>query len=163
MKKINFLVLVAVAALAISFTACKSKPKDADIKAAVEKALSADGMDGMIKGSSVTVEKGVATISGECKDAECKASCEKAVAAIKGVKSVVNNCTVMPPIEVAADDPLTKSVMDAIKSFSGVTANVKDGIVSLGGAIKKADLQKLMMALNALKPKKIETAGLTKN
>jgi hyperosmotically inducible periplasmic protein len=160
MKKTASFLLVAVAALAISFTSCKSKPKDADIKAAIEKALAADPMS---VGTTVSVEKGVATLSGVCKDDMCKAACEKAVAAIKGVKSVVNNCTVAPPVEIAADDPLTKAVTDAIKSFSGVTASVKDGIVTLGGSIAKADLQKLMMALNALKPKKIDAAGLTKN
>ena len=37
-KHLTPLLLVLVAALAISFTACKSKPKDADIKAAIEKA-----------------------------------------------------------------------------------------------------------------------------
>lgn len=151
--------MMAVAALTLSFTACKSKPKDADIKVAIEKALAADPM---AVGTTVSVEKGVATLSGECKDDMCKAACEKAVAAVKGVKSVVNNCTVAPKVEVTADDPLTTAVNDAIKSFSGVTASVKDGIVTLGGAIAKADLQKLMMALNALKPKKIDAAGLTK-
>jgi hyperosmotically inducible periplasmic protein len=159
MKKTVSFLMMAVAALTLSFTACKSKPKDADIKTAIEKVLAADPM---AAGTTVTVEKGVATISGECKDDMCKAACEKAVAAVKGVKSVVNNCTVAPKVEVTADDPLTTAVNDAIKSFSGVTASVKDGIVTLGGAIAKADLQKLMMALNALKPKKIDAAGLTK-
>jgi hyperosmotically inducible periplasmic protein len=159
MKKTVSFLMMAVAALTLSFTACKSKPKDADIKTAIEKVLAADPM---AAGTTVSVEKGVATISGECKDDMCKAACEKAVAAVKGVKSVVNNCTVAPKVEVTADDPLTTAVNDAIKSFTGVTASVKDGIVTLGGAIAKADLQKLMMALNALKPKKIDAAGLTK-
>ena len=37
-----------------------------------------------------------------------------------------------------------------------VKTEVKDGIVWLSGEIKKADLPKLMMVLNSLKPKKIE-------
>jgi hyperosmotically inducible periplasmic protein len=162
MKKTASFLLIAVAALAISFTACKSKPKDADIKTAVEKILAADEMS---KGTTVAVDKGVVTITGECKDDMCKQHCGQMVtdAKIKGVKEVVNNCTVAPKVEVTADDPLTTAVNDAIKSFSGVTASVKDGIITLGGSIKKADLQKLMMALNALKPKKVETVGLTKN
>ncbi len=160
MKKSASLILVAVVALAISFTACKSKPKDADIKANIEKALAADPMSA---GTTVSVEKGVATLSGTCKDEMCKTQCAETVKGIKGVKEVVNNCTVAAAVEVTADDPLTTAVNDAIKSFSGVTASVKEGIITLGGAIKKADLQKLMMALNALKPKKIDAAGLTKN
>ncbi|MFM2338200.1 MAG: hypothetical protein RL115_1393 [Bacteroidota bacterium] len=160
MKKTVSILMMAVAVLTLSLTACKSKPKDADIKAAVEKTLAADPMSA---GTTVAVEKGVVTLTGQCKDDLCKAACEKAVAAVKGVKSVVNNCTVAPKVEVTADDPLTTAVNDAIKSFSGVTASVKEGVITLGGAIAKADLQKLMMALNALKPKKIDAAGLNKN
>lgn len=151
--------MMAVVALSLSFTACKSKPKDADIKAAVEKALAADPMSA---GTTVSVEKGVATISGVCKDDACKAHCGELVKGVKGVKEVVNNCTVAPPVVITADDSLTTAVNDAIKSFAGVTATVKDGVITLGGSIAKADLQKLMMALNALKPKKIDAAGLTK-
>jgi osmotically-inducible protein OsmY len=161
MKRTFQFMLVAIAVLAISFTSCKSKPKDADIKAAVEKILAADPM---MAGTSVSVEKGVATISGVCKDDACKAACEKAVAAVKGVKSVVNNCEVAPPpppVEIVADDPLTQAVTDALKAFPGVSATVKDGIISLTGSIAKADRQKLMMVLQALKPKKVDPAGLT--
>jgi hypothetical protein len=161
MKRTFKFMLIAVAAMAIGFTSCKKKMKDADIKTAVEKVLAADEM---MKGTSVSVEKGVATITGMCKDDMCKATCEKAVAAVKGVKSVVNNCTVAPPpmpVEVSADDPLMQAVTDALKAFPGVSATVKDGIISLTGSIAKADRQKLMMALQALKPKKVDPAGLT--
>ena len=150
--------MIAIAALTISFTSCKKKPKDADVKAAIEKVIAADPM---MTGTTVAVEKGVATISGVCKDDMCKAACEKAVAAVKGVKSVVNNCTVAPPVVIAADDPLTQAVTDALKAFPGVSATVKDGIISLTGSIAKADRQKLMMVLQALKPKKVDPAGLT--
>jgi hyperosmotically inducible periplasmic protein len=160
MKRVSIL-MIAIAALTISFTSCKKKPKDADVKAAIEKVITADPM---MTGTTVSVEKGVATISGVCKDDLCKAACEKAVAAVKGVKSVVNNCTVAPafvPPVITADDPLTTAVKDALKAFPGVSATVKDGIISLTGSIAKADRQKLMMALQALKPKKVEPAGLT--
>lgn len=149
--------LALAVALAIGFTGCK--PKDADIKTAIETKMKAD--PDMAR-TTVEVKDGVATISGECKDEACKAKCEAAVKDVKGVKSVVNNCTVAPPPVVftppviAADDPLTKSVTDAIKDLSTVKADVKDGIVTLTGEIKKDALPKLMMALNALKPKKIE-------
>jgi hyperosmotically inducible periplasmic protein len=163
MKKLltSFLV-VAIAATAISLTSCKKKAKDADIKAAIETVLKADPM---AAGTMVDVKDGIATISGECKDDMCKASCEKMVAAVKGVKSVVNNCTIAPPpapVVIAADDPLIKAVNDALTAFPGVSANVKDGIISLTGEIKKADLQKLMMVLQALKPKKVDPSALVK-
>lgn len=163
MKKLltAFLVL-AISASAISLSSCKKKLKDADIKAAIETALKADPM---AAGTMVDVKDGVATISGECKDDMCKAACEKMVTAVKGVKSVVNNCTVAPPpapVEIAADDPLTQAVKDALTAFPGVTATVKDGIISLAGEIKKADLQKLMMVLQGLKPKKVDPSALVK-
>jgi osmotically-inducible protein OsmY len=109
----------------------------------------------------VSVEKGVATISGECKDDMCKAHCAELITKIKGVKSVVNNCTVAPPVVISADDPLTKAVTDALTAFPGVSATVKDGIISLTGQIAKADRQKLMMVLQALKPKKVDPSALT--
>jgi osmotically-inducible protein OsmY len=84
------------------------------------------------------------------------------IAKVKGVKQVVNNCTVAPPptapapVVIAADDPLAKGVTDAIKDYPGVKADVKDGVVTLTGDIKRAELQKLMEALHTLKPKKID-------
>ena len=162
MKKISTsILLMATIAVAISFTACKKKVSDADVKAAIETAMKADPM---AMGTMVTVDKGVATITGECKDDACKAHCAELVKGIKGVKSVVNNCTVavmVPPV-IVADDPLTKSVTDALKDFPGVIATIKDGIVTLTGEISRDKLQKLMMGLQALHPKKIESAGLVK-
>jgi hypothetical protein len=60
------------------------------------------------------------------------------------------------PVVIAADDPLSKGVTDAIKDYPGVKADVKDGVVTLTGDIKRAELQKLMMSLHTLKPKKID-------
>ena len=73
---------------------------------------------------------------------------------------MTNNISVAPapqaPVEVTADDPLRTSVNDAIKDHPGVTASINDGVITLTGEIKKADLPTLMQKLNALKPKKIE-------
>jgi osmotically-inducible protein OsmY len=159
MKKVlKPILLMGVFALAISFNACKKKMKDADIKAAIETALKADPT---AANTTVSVEKGVATISGECKDEMCKTNCAELVSKIKGVKSVVNNCSVAPPIVIAADDPLTTAVTDALTAFPGVSATVKDGIITLTGQIAKADRQKLMMVLQGLKPKKVDPSALT--
>lgn len=160
-KLLTSLLAVAILTSTISLTSCKQKMTDAEIKANVETALKADPMS---MGTMVAVNDGVATITGECKDDMCKASCEKTVAGVKGVKSVVNNCTIMAPMAppvIAADDPLTTSVNDALTAFPGVTATVNDGTVSLMGQISKADRQKLMMAIQALKPKKVDASGLT--
>jgi osmotically-inducible protein OsmY len=157
--KVTKVLAVMMIALAVGFVSCK--PKDADIKTAVEQAISAipDA-----SGATIEVKDGVATISGEFKDDAAKLAAETAAKAVKGVKSVVNNGSITPPpapvvtapVEVSADAALISSVADAIKDFTTVKADVKDGVVTLTGEIQKTSLPKLMMALNALKPKKVE-------
>ncbi|MEP6712442.1 MAG: BON domain-containing protein [Ferruginibacter sp.] len=153
LKVLPALVLIA----AVSFTGCK--PKDADIKTAIEKSLKEDPST---SGVLVMVNDGVATLSGEVKDETAKSSSAAKAGAVKDVKSVVNNTTVAvptpppAPVVIAADDPLMASVRNATKDFPTVTASVADGIITLNGSIAKASLSKLMMALNGLHPKKIE-------
>lgn len=70
--------------------------------------------------------------------------------------SAVADTTAKPaPVVVASDDELIKNTKDATKDFPGVTAEVKDGEINLTGDITRENLQKLMMSLNALHPKKI--------
>jgi hypothetical protein len=156
MKLANVLMATAIVATA-GFTSCK--PKDADIKSAIEKKISATPE---MAGTTVDVKDGVATLSGNCKDDACKQMCEKEVTTIKGVKSVVNNCTVTPPppppapVVINVDEQLIKAVADAVKDFPTVKTAVKEGVITLTGTIKKEGLQKLMPALQSLKPKKVE-------
>lgn len=156
------MLLVAITALAISFTACKSKPKDADIKVAVETALAADPM---AAGMTVSVEKGVATLSGECKDELCKASCEKIAQGVKGVKSIVNNCTIAapaPPPTVATTDVsvLDQGLMDALKDQAGLKGSVVNGKIVLTGEIAKAKWAMVKQTLDKLKPAGYDLTGL---
>ena len=150
-------VLMAVAVLAtLIFVSCK--PKDADIKATIEAAIKADPM---LTGAMVDVKDGVATVTGEMKDDACKALCEKTIGAIKGVKSVVNSCTITPPVvftppastEVSVTDPkLQDAVKAIIKDIPGITIggfSVK-GVI-LNGDISKANNMKLRQALAAAK------------
>jgi len=46
--------------------------------------------------------------------------------------------------------------MDATKDFPTVKSSVKDGVITLTGEIKRADLKKLITTLHSLKPKKID-------
>lgn len=147
------LLISAIALLGTAFVGCKKKAKDADIKAAIETALKGDPM---AANTMVDVKDGVATLTGECKDEMCKSHCGDLVKGIKGVKEVVNNCTVAPPpvvpvITDVAADALSKAVADALKDAPGVAGTVKDQILTLTGEISKDKVQKLMMALNALK------------
>lgn len=155
--KISKLLMGLTLVLAIGFTSCK--PKDADIKKNVETAISTNPDAGSVV---VTVDKGVATLTGEVKDEATRASVEAAAKGVKGVTSVVNNTTppapqvVEAPI-IAPTDALTAGVKDATKDFPTVNATVDaEGVVTLTGELAKNKLVTLMQALNTLKPKKIE-------
>lgn len=154
------MLMMSVFALAIGFNACKGKVKDADIKTAIETALKADPM---AANTTVSVEKGVATISGECKDDLCKTHCAELVKGIKGVKNVVNNCTVAAaemPVINADDEALTKGLADALKDVPGVQSSIKDGKIVLTGEIAKAKWMVLKQLLDKLKSKGYDLAGL---
>ncbi len=157
---IQRLAFVLSAVVIVSLSACKSGPKDADIEKAVTEKLAAVSAD--VADAGATVKDGVVTLTGQFRDAASKAAFETTVTSIPGVKSVVNNTTVAPPppapapVEIAADDPLIKGAADATKDFPGVKAEVKDGVITLTGEIKRSSLPTLMQSLNTLKPKKIE-------
>lgn len=143
--------------VATTFTACK--PKDVDIEKNVTTAIAA------YPGVSVSVKDGVATLTGEVTDEASKTAAQTAAAAVKGVKSVTNNLTLPPPppppapVVINPDETLqnsAKEVIAALPSAKGVTATVKEGVVTLTGTIKKADLPGLIQKLNEIKPKKVE-------
>ncbi len=148
MKSMLALVLVC----SIAFVSCK--PKDADVQKKAETSIKANPDAANVM---VTVNDGVATLTGEVKDEATRAAVEDA-AKKAGAKSVVNNTTVYvaPAPIIAQDDPLMASVKDATKDYPTVTATVNDGVITLTGSIEKSRLQKLMMALNGLRPKKID-------
>jgi len=156
-KKIMKMLALPTFILFVSLAACNSKPKDADVKTSVDNAIAANSD---LSGTYTDVKDGVVTLSGQVKDEAAKSSAETIASGVKGVKSVTNNLTVAPPpaapVEITADDPLKASVDNTIKAYPGVAATVNDGVITLTGQIKKADLQNLMKALNTLKPKKIE-------
>jgi hyperosmotically inducible periplasmic protein len=154
-SKIKRVLLGLVLVTAVTITGCG--PKDVDIEKNSTAAISA------YPGVSVSVKDGVATLTGEVSNESTKASIENSVKSVKGVKSVSNNLTVMPPatsapVEINPDATLQQSVSTIISSMNltKVQATVKDGVVTLNGEIKKADLPTLMQKLNEIKPKKIE-------
>ena len=150
MKIFKSLAFVALL-LTIGITGCK--PKDADIKAAVEKSFSDQAS---LAGTTVEVTDGVVTLGGEVPDEAARSLAETTAKSVKGVKSVNNNTTPPAPVVIAGDDVLSKNVMDAVKDYPTVVATVNDGVVTLTGEIQKASLQKLMMSLSALNPKQVD-------
>lgn len=154
MKKTSFLSMLALTLLiAVGVTSCK--PKDADILKAVQTAIVANPD---AAGVTATVEKGVVTLAGEVKDEATSVTINALAAGVKDVKSVVNNLTVVPPAPIisATDQVLIDGLVAALKDNPTVTTAVKDGIVSLTGEVKKADLPKILQKISALKPLKID-------
>lgn len=146
--------------LSLGVVVMSCKPKDADVqKAITEKIASTPEMAGM----TVTVSEGVATLSGECKDDACKINCESIVKGMKGVKSVVNNCTVPAPVVINPDQELIDASNAVLAGFEGVESTVADGVINVTGTIDMAKWKELMPLLQELKPKKVTSEGLTIN
>jgi hyperosmotically inducible protein len=60
------------------------------------------------------------------------------------------------PESVAVDDDLNNKIKNIIKDYPGVTAAIRDGVITLTGSIDKAKLPRLMESLKALKAKQID-------
>lgn len=155
--KLSKVLMGVVVAAALAFASCK--PKDEDIKAKVEAAIKADPM---FAGAMVDVKDGVATLTGEMKDDACKAACEKAITAISGVKSVVNNTTVTPPaapvlapasLTTTLDAATMQKVKDGLKDLQGITLTFEGDKAVLSGEVTKANRMKIMQMLSAAKVK----------
>lgn len=159
--KLTKLLLAIVVSATMLFVSCK--PKDADIKAAVEKALAADPM---MTNTTVEVKDGIVTIGGECTDEACKTHCEDLVKDIKGVKSVVNTCTVTPPppppasLTTILDAATQQKVKDGIKDIPGVTVEFSGDKAILKGSVTKAQRMTIMQLLAAAKVQS-DVTGLT--
>lgn len=150
-----FLLMLAMGVTVIS---CKPKIKDADIEAKIQ---STTGLSGFV----TTVKDGVVTVSGAAADDAQKAAAETAIKAIEGVKNVVNNITIAPPpapapVAISGDDQLNKGITDALKDFPTVKATAKDSVIVVTGESSAANWKKIKMALDGLKPKKVDATGL---
>ena len=155
MKKVKLVSMLSLLLfVAAGFTACDNV-KDADLEKNATEIIAtnpdASNVDVMV------LEK-VATLSGTVEDDVTKSYVESSVQGVKGVKSVVNNIMVIPPAPdyTEMDAMLNGALMDALKDHSTVTAEVKDGVVTLNGDIRKKDLPVLMEKVSALNPLKIE-------
>jgi hyperosmotically inducible periplasmic protein len=164
MKQLSSFWLASAIGLSVLFASCKSDVSDADIQTEVNKKLSDEAGSGV----TAAVSGGTVTLSGTCKDEECKRECADEVKEVKGVKNVVNNITVATadvsaaPVEITADAPLQQAVDNVVKEYKDVKAEVKDGIITLRGEISRNNLQKLLPSLHALKPKNVENQLVVK-
>jgi hyperosmotically inducible periplasmic protein len=156
MKLSKVLLAVAIAAT-VGFASCK--PKDADIKAAIDEAIKSNAD---MSGLTAEVKDGVATLTGTCKDDACKAKCVDAVKGMKGVKEVVSNIALpAPPPPAAAPASLTtvldeatqQKVKDGLKDIKGVTVEFAADKAVLAGEVTKANRMKIMQMLASAKVK----------
>ena len=150
--KLTKIFLAVFLSASVLFFSCA--PKDSEVQAKITQKFAATPE---LAGASATVDKGVATITGELADEAARTEAENAAKDVKGVKSVVNNTTVTPPPPPpppAAID-ITQGVMDATKDFPTVTATVNNGEITLTGSLDRSKLPTLMQSLNALNPSKI--------
>jgi len=156
MKNVKLLrILTLITGFLILLSACK--PNDSAIAESARSKVNA------IPGVVVEVQDGVVTLSGQVADDASKAAAETAISGVKGVKSVVNNITVTPPVPppspvVINPDDVLRNGLDSIfnaRGYKGITANVNNGVVTLTGNVKRADLTKVMQAANELKPKQV--------
>jgi hyperosmotically inducible periplasmic protein len=140
--------------VSLSFTACKSGPKDSDIQEDFNEKMTANPQ---LRTITATVSEGVVTLTGTCPDEPCRTSAEQAAREVKGVKNVVNNISVTPsaPVVISDDATLKNAVDEIIDDYDNVEADVQNGEVTLRGTIERDKLQKLMMDLNAANAKKI--------
>ncbi len=140
--------LVFVAGITLGMTSCKSQAqKDAEAQAKIEAQLT--------PGITVEVKDGIATIDGQFTDEVARANTEAEVKSIAGVKSVVNNGTVEPPIVINPDETLISGVNALMQGYTGVSASVNEGVVTLTGEINREDWMNLKPALDALRPKQV--------
>ena len=112
-------------------------------------------------GVTFMVENGIVTLNGECPTEKAKSSVEKTVKDLYGVKDVVNNIRIAPVV-IGLDLLLKESVDSVTKKYASVEALTKDSIVFLNGRIEKDKVEKLMTALNSLKPKTVVNGLTTK-
>lgn len=147
--------LVLTLSSSVFFTSCNNQPKDSKIQSDFGDKVKTNPQ---LTNITASVAAGVLTLTGQCPDETCRSSAEQAAREIKGVKSVVNNIDVAPataPVVVADDATLKNSVETVVKEYKGVTADVVNGEVTLRGSVSRDNLQKLMMDLNGLNPKKV--------
>ncbi len=152
--------LILSGSLLLALPACKSKVDDTAVKANVENVLTAS------PGVTSEVKDGVVTLSGTVASEEEKAAAESAVAALQtdtksGVKSVVNNITVVAPVvNVSPDATLQEGVATVVKDFPGVQATVANGVITVTGSLEQARVQTLKQALDALSPQRTDMSAL---
>lgn len=81
----------------------------------------------------------------------------------KKADTTIDDKSTNSSVEISSDETLRNNVNNVVKSYDGVSAEVKDGVVTLRGNVKQDDLQALIMKVQELKPKKVENQLVIKS
>lgn len=150
--KVKLLTLLSI--VAVTFLAACGK-SDADLQKAVQEKFVAENISGV----TVSVNGGVATLSGDITDITVKNRAEVAAGSVEGIKSVTNTIVVKapPPAPVADDKIIEGTINEGLKNknITGVTVTVKDGEVTLSGKVPQDKVAEVMMVANEAKPKRV--------
>jgi hyperosmotically inducible periplasmic protein len=127
---------------------------DADLTKAVNEKITAAGVTGV----TATVNKGVATLTGEVADVTVKAKAEAAAKSVEGITSVTNNITTKPlptATPAAADPALTGKITEELKKAgcTGANVSVVNGVVTVTGEVPAAKYAQCIQV--------IQQAGIT--
>lgn len=154
MKQINFLAsLLILLSISVSIAGCA--PDDKKIAEHVKAGITV--LDSNIQ---VNVKEGVVTLSGMVMDESTRNAAESAIKEIKGVKSVINNTTVKAELrgdEPDADGRLRQTIDSSFKSsnIQGIKVDIDKGEVTVSGDVKKAEMVKIIKAVNGARPKRV--------
>lgn len=144
-------ILTSLFTLLVATMMFSCKPNDEKIQKEVQTVLSTVNSD-----VSSEVKDGVVTLKGIVASEEAKIALETTLKNVKDVKSVTNNIQVQAPVN--PDLEMSNIVTTALTSggFTSITADVKNGIITLTGDVKKSDLQKVLQIVHESKPLKVE-------
>ncbi len=146
-------VLFYVSALLISALMFSCTASDEKVQKEVNTALTAVNTN-----VNASVKDRVVTLTGVVESEESKMAAETAVRSVKDVKSVMNNIEVKAPVVVNPDNEMTTKINAALAvgGFQDVKVSVNNGVVTLTGDVKRADLQKVMQIANEAQPRQVE-------
>jgi hypothetical protein len=89
-------------------------------------------------------------------DSTVISAAEKLISAVKGIKSTVNNCTVIAPVVPASvtttlDATVIQILKDGLKDIKGVVADFSTEKPALSGEVSSKDRMKIMQIFAAAK------------
>ncbi len=131
---------------------CSQEQRDREIKA--DFTVKAKG-DIDYAGIRFTVKDGIISIDGECPTQVAKSKVETKAKALYAVKEIISHIKIAPVV-IGTDHQLKQGVDSILGKYPGVEAIVKDSVVHLLGKAENKDEQKLLAAIQTLRPRQLQ-------